>query len=404
MSELRRAITLPLLVFYGLGTVIGAGIYVLVGKVAVRAEAFAPLAFLVAAFVAGLSALCFAELSARLPRAGGEASFVDHAFGRRWLSIVTGVVVMLTGVVSAATLAEGFAGYFRQLWEVPHWAIVVTVIVAMTALAIKGIAESVWIASIITLTEIGGLLFVLTMLGIDLPEAAERGRGLAAVRWWPTSLEAWAGIGTASFVAFYAFIGFEDMVNVAEEVRRPAWTMPRAIGLVMLVVTVLYLATAWLALAHSTPEALGEAEAPLVHLLSRQGAWAETLITAVGLVAVINGALVQIVKTSRVIYGMADQGLFFPVFARVWSRTRTPVLATLLVGAVIVGLALWLPLTTLAELTSFLILLVFLVIDVGLFVLKRREPTEGFAVPMALPLVGAGACLAMIAMRIAMLF
>lgn len=397
-TELKRTITLPLLTFYGLGTVIGAGVYVLIGEVAGSAGAFAPLAFLMAALVAALSALAFAEFAARKPRSGGEVAYVQHAFGSGRLSVLVGLVVMLTGIVSAATLADGFAGYFREFWAVPHNGAVAGVLAAMTLLAIWGISQSVWTATLITLLEVGGLVFVLALLGTDMPA-----QGFAAVRWWPDSLAAWSGVAVAAFIAFYAFIGFEDMVNVAEEVKEPEKAMPWAIAMVMVSVTVIYLAISVMALAHVSPEALAGSDAPMTYLLREQGGWATTLITAVSLVAVINGALVQVIMASRVLYGMANQGLIWSGFSKVAERTRTPVRSTVAVGVVVLILAVSLPLSTLAQITSFLILLVFITVNIGLFVVKRREPAEGFAVPQWWPLAATAACVGMLLIRLYML-
>jgi len=211
-DKLERTLNLPLLTLYGLGTVIGAGIYALVGEIAGAAGYGAPLAFLMAAVVAGFSACSFAELAARFPQAAGAALYVRRGFGSRRLALAVGLLVALAGVVSAAALVNGFTGYLTSY------------------LAVPSTAESVAVAATITVVEAGGLLVV---IGVGLPELA------ALPDRWTEFLPAPAGTAGATAVlfgvtlAFYAFIGFEDMVDVAEEVKAVRRTMPRAILLTL---------------------------------------------------------------------------------------------------------------------------------------------------------------------------
>ena len=235
--ELKRSLSLPLITFYGLGTIIGAGIYVLIGEVAGRAGMYAPFAFLLAAVVAAFSAFAYAELSARYPLSAGEAIYVKEAFHRRWLTIATGWSVVLIGTVSAAALANGFIGYLRLFVRLPNWLAISLLVVGLGLLAAWGISQSVWVATIITLVELGGLLIVLFV--------ARDGLAVLPQRWGelipPPTADVWTGIALGGFLAFYAFIGFEDMVNVAEEVKNPRRNLPLAIILALCVSTLLYM-------------------------------------------------------------------------------------------------------------------------------------------------------------------
>ena len=244
MSEqrgLKRAVSLPLLVAYGVGTMVGGGFYALLGRMAHHAQMQVPIAILVAAAVALLTALSFGELSSRLPFSAGESRYVDEAFGRKWFSILVGWGVIATGVVSAATLSRAFAGFFQDLFPEPAFPIpaamtIAVLVVALTAVAIRGILESVWVATVITVIEVGGLFWVLSANADSLTTFAQRLPDLAPGMSWMQ----WSGIFVASFLAFYAFIGFEDMVNQAEEVKNPRRNLPRGIIYALVITTVLY--------------------------------------------------------------------------------------------------------------------------------------------------------------------
>lgn len=220
MTTLNRTLELPLLTLYG------AGIYVLIGKVAAQAGLYAPLAFILAAVVAFFGGLSFAALSSRFPQSAGEAAYVQAAFNWRWLSVGVGLLVILTGVVSAATMAKGFVGYLTQFIESPTVVIITTFVVLLTGLAIWGVTQAVWATVTLTLIEVGGILWVILANSHELP---------AFVADWPQTLPSigdfsvLSGLFMATFLAFYAFIGFEDMVNMAEETKNPQQTLPKAI-------------------------------------------------------------------------------------------------------------------------------------------------------------------------------
>jgi APA family basic amino acid/polyamine antiporter len=367
---LKRAFNLSLLTFYGMGTILGAGIYVLLGEVAASAGMATPFAFLLAAILATFSALSYAELSARFPISAGEAIYVQQAFGRRGLSRLIGLLVVAIGVVSSATLVRGFVGYFQLFVPMTDWQIICLLVLLLGALAIKGITESAWVAAATTLVELTGLLLILAEAGENLatlparlPEMLPGGENITVF-----------GIVAGAFVAFYAFVGFEDIVNVAEEVKRPAHTLPRAVILSLIITTTLYLLISTVAVLTVTPAELAASAAPLA-LVYEQATGREPLfITAVGLAAVINGALIQIIMASRVLYGMARQGWLPAPLAEVNATTRTPLLTTLLMITLILIAALWLPLLTLAEITSLITLFVFAVVNLSLWRVKAKAP------------------------------
>jgi APA family basic amino acid/polyamine antiporter len=394
---LKRALSLPLITFYGLGTIIGAGIYVLIGEVAARAGLFTPIAFLVAAVIATFTALSYAELSSRLPRSGGEAIYIQAAFHRRRLSMATGWGVVAIGVVSSATLANGIVGYLNLFVPIPAALAVGGLVVILGLVAAWGITESVWLATLTSLLEIGGLIYVLISAGGNLADLPSRWHELLP----PFSGAAWSSIFVGAFLAFYAFIGFEDMVNVAEEVVDAPRQMPRAIIIALLVSTLLYLGVALVAVLAMPVERLAASPAPLAAVLTAAGHESPLFIGAISLVAVVNGALIQIIMASRVLYGMGHAGLAAAALAKVHPRTRTPLRATALVTAAILILALWLPLATLAQMASFVTLSIFAAVHLALLQLKRQkiQSTGTVAYPIWVPAVGAAMCLIFIAFQ-----
>ena len=386
MSEtgLKRQLGLLVVSFYGLGTIIGAGIYVLVGKVAGAAGLYLPLSFLVAGVIATFTAFSYAELSARFPQSAGSALYVFKASRKVWPAQALGLLVVLTGVISAATIARGFVGYLQLFVAVPGPLAVVLLLVLLSAIACWGITESAWTVSVVTLIELFGLLYVVT-IGLQAPQV----NALPDLMHWPDSGQ-WLGIGLGAAIAFYAFIGFEDMVNIAEEVRNPQRTMPLAITLALFAATGLYALIAWVALRSSTPAVLADSAAPLASIVARAG-HDPGFIGLISLFAVVNGALVQLIMASRLLYGLAKKGMLPAALARLHPQRRTPILATLLVAVVMVVFALTMPLTALARLTSAVMLVVFCVVNVSLIVIRRRDglpPAGAISLPLALPWAG----------------
>lgn len=395
-TALKRSLSLPVTSFYGIGTIIGAGIYVLVGKVGAVAGLFLPYAFFLAGVIAAFTAFSYAELSSRFPHSAGSAAYIHEAWHRRWLVQLAAVLVATTGIVSAATMANGFVGYLGLFIQIPDYLAIIALIAVMTLIAVWGIKESALAVTLITLIEAAGLLFVIYV-----------SRGATAVQAWPQIFAvpgpgAWPGLLVGSFLAFYAFIGFEDMVNLAEEVRNPRKTLPRAILIAIAVSTLLYMAVAALAVRTIPVEVLAQSEAPLASIVTNAG-YSPALIGVVSMFAVVNGALVQIIMASRLLYGIAKKGMAPRIFARVSTRTQTPVVTTPLVGAMILGFALWLPLTVLAQVTAFIMLVIFSLVNISLIAVKMRgaKADKGsISYPTWIPLIGFLLCFALIVFQL----
>ena len=397
--QLRRRLSLLQIVLYGLGTTVGAGIYLLIGEVSGLAGMAAPSAFLVASVLAAFTALSFGELVSRFPQSAGEAAYVAEGWGRRDLAMVVGLAVAIAGSVSAAAMAVGFAGYLTEFVEWPKVLVVTAFVIIMVAISAWGIGESVTAAGVFTLIEVGGLLAVIWLARGSFAQLPER---------WPEllpafELEAWRGVAAASLLTFYAYLGFEDMVNVAEEVKGVRRTLPLAIGITLVVTTGIYVLLAVAAVLTATPGELAASRAPLAFLYERATGSPPTGIAIVGILAVVNGALIQMIMASRVLYGLAARGHLPSRLAMVSARTGTPLQATFVVGAIVLALALWFPLAPLAEGTSIVTLLIFVAVNLALWRIKGRAETAppAFVVPRWVPLVGAGTSGGLLIIRLA---
>lgn len=384
-TELRRAISLPFLTFYGLGTILGAGIYVLVGKVADVAGMYTPLAFVIAALLAVLTGLSYTELAARFPKSAGQAVYVERGLGVRALALLVGWLVVAIAIVSGSAIVNGFVGYLSVFVSIERGQVLTILVLALGALAAWGIRESVAAASVITLIEVAGLLLIIIVAAPALAALPARLDELVP----PADAQVWQSILLGAFLAFYAFIGFEDIVTAAEEVPDPVRTLPSAILIAIALSTALYLGVARVAVFAVTPHELAASDAPLALVYERATGGTPALIGAISLCAVVNGALVQIILASRMLYGMSREGWHYAGFGRVHPRTRTPLLATAAVTAALLFLALWFPLVTLATAASFMVLVLFVLMNWSLVRIKRRDPHPGVrTVPMWVPVAG----------------
>lgn len=396
--QLKRRLGLPLLVLYGTGITIGAGIYVLIGAVAGHAGVYAPWSFLLAATVMGFTVASYIELSTRYPVSAGEAAYVRAAFQSRLLSTMTGLLTVVIAVVSSAAVALGSAGYIQQFIDLPRSLIVIVLVVGLGAVAAWGILESVIVASVFTLIEAGGLIAIIAVaVYTDVPIVA------ALVNTPPLETGALSGIAFGSLLAFFAFIGFEDLANVVEEAKDPRRDIPRAMVLTLLISTILYVVVAAVAVSAVSIEQLSLSPAPLSLVFRKIAGVSPATISAIAIVATLNTILAQMTMAARVIYGLARDGDLPKILARVRPRTGTPLVATVLIVASIIPLALVVSFAWLAESTSLATLAVFALVNLALLRLRFRQvksEAPHVAVPIWVPAVGLATCVAMIASSI----
>ena len=389
---LRRSIRLTPLIFYGVGTMVGSGFYALIGRVAGLAGPSTPVALGLSGLLALLSAASFAELSSRFPVSAGEVHYVERGFRVRSLAITVGWLVILTGVVSAATLSVATIGFLQDFVRVPDTLGTIVLVLAMGLVAGWGIGESVGVVFTITMIEVGALVYVGTVGGSVLLELPGRFGEIVP----SADGGLWMGVFSGMFLAFYAFIGFEDLVNIAEEVERPRRNLPIAIIVGVIATTLLYIWVALVAVLTVAPADLAASNTPVARIMSDHGSSTTTALGVVSLLTGVNGALVQIIMAARVAYGMARKEQAPGWLARVHPVTRTPLLATAVMTVVIAILAVFFPLTTLARSTSTVILVIFTLVNLSLWRVKKSEPDpdgEGPRFPRWLPLVGAVSCI-----------
>lgn len=401
MATLRRTIGPFQLTLYGLGSMLGSGIYGLIGQAAGQTGNAVWLAFLVAMVAALLTALSYASLGSRYPRAGGAAYVTERAFGMPLLSFVVGLAVVCSGLTSIATQSQVFAVNLAALIGLPLlpvWAIAIGFLLIITGLVLRGIRESMWVNVVCTVIEATGLLLVIAV-GIPFWGSVDL-------------LETPAGIGgdgilvlviQGAVLTFFAFIGFEDTLNVAEECRDPQRTIPLALVSAMFLGALIYVAVAITAVSVVPWQELADAPAPLAEVMARAApAFPALVLTGITLFAVGNTALVNYVTSSRMVYGMASQGLLPKALSEVHPRTQTPHMATVALLVVLLPLAFFGSIAELASATVLMLLVVFAIVNGALFLLQgRKDEARGkFEVPRWVPALGALVCIGLIGVRV----
>lgn len=400
--KLRRTVGTTLLTLYGVGNIVGAGVYVLVGKIAEPAGYLSVLAFLVAALVAFCAALCYAELAARFPVSAGISVYLHEAFRAKRLATVVGLLLVSAGMISTATLLKGFSGYFTSIVPVDPRIAIAAVVTILLIVMLRGIKESVGAAALLTVIEVGGLLFLISAILLADPGVVTRYGESFTQALGAVDGMALAGVLAASLIAFYAFIGFEDMVNIAEEVKKPQTAYPRAILIAMVAVTILYVAVAVVTLGVLPPKVLGESTAPLADAYTAATGRSAAIIVAVSLVATLNGVIVNVIMGSRFLYGLASRQWIVPWFGKV-SRRHVPANGLVVVALSAALCAMLFPIEHLAQVTSLLLLFVFLAVNTSLIVIRRRDAEQERKLrisPRFIPWLGAVASAALLAIQL----
>ncbi|WP_435255874.1 APC family permease [Streptomyces althioticus] len=390
-TALKRALTTPLLYFFILGDVLGAGVYVLVGQVAADAGGAVWVPLVVALLLALLTAASYAELATKYPRAGGASHYATRAFGP-FAGFVAGFCMLAAGIVSVAALARGFGGDYLSAFVTLPVALVAVVFLALLALVnARGIKESTRANVVATVVEVGGLA-VVVVLGAWLLLRGDGDLGRLTDLGTPEKGAA-AAVLSGSVLAYYSFVGFETSVNVAEETRNPRRSYPRALFGALATAGAVYVLVGLAASAAVPTAQLAGSSGPLLEVVKEAGGVPPKLFSAIALVAVANGALLTGIMSSRLAYGMAKDGLLPGALTKVLPGRRTPWAAI----AVTTGLAILLALTgsvaTLASTLVLLLLIVFLLVNTAVLVL-RRDPgeTDHFRTPVVLPVLGIASC------------
>jgi APA family basic amino acid/polyamine antiporter len=401
--KLERSVTLWQITLYGLGSMLGAGIYGLIGQAAGQLGSAVWMAFIVSMIAAMLTGLSYANIVSRYPKAGGAAYVTQRAYMIPLLSYVVGLTVVCSGLTSIATQSNVVAESIIKLFglSLPVWVLAIGFLMFIGGILLRGIKECMWFNALCTVIEASGLLIVIAAgIGywgeqnlLEFPaEASHNGdMGVIAIL-----------IMQGAVLTFFSFIGFEDMLNVAEEVKDAKRNMPLAIIMAMLAATVIYMAVAITAVSVMHYSELPKALA-LVAVVEKAWPWFPPIILSViTIFAVSNTALVNWVMGSRLLYGMSRQGLMPEGLGKVNASRRTPHVAIGAIFCIVVVLALIGDIKALAASTVLLLLTVFTVVNVALVILKQREPTpEGtFEVPVFVPMLGAAVCSSLIVVRL----
>jgi amino acid transporter len=391
---LKRAISRNMLLLFVVGDVLGAGIYALVGTIGDRVGGAIWASFLVAIVLAFFTAVAYAELVTKYPRAAGAALYVNKAFGLPFVTFMVAFAVMCSGLGSASTLARAFGGdYLAEFVSVPTVAVAFVFLLVVAAINARGIGESVKVNVGFTLVELSGLLLVVVIGGAALLDGVgDPGRALEIKAGEAMLPAIMAGAG----LAFYAMIGFEDSVNVAEEAREPERSYPRALFGGLLIAGLVYLAVSVVASMAVPTEKLAASDGPLLEVVQLGPLAVNTkLFAAIALFAVANSALINMIMASRLLYGMSAQGIVPGAFSRVLPGRRTPWVAIAFTTALAMILVSTGDLSTLADMTVLLLLIVFALVNVSVLVLRRdRVEHEHYRAPTVLPVIGAAISIA----------
>ncbi|MBC6447246.1 APC family permease [Actinokineospora xionganensis] len=396
--ELKRVIGPGLLLLFVVGDIIGTGVYALTGTVAGKVGGALWLPFLIAFLVAFLTAFSYLELVGKYPRAAGAALYTHRAFKIQFLTFMVAFAVMSSGITSAASAAQAFGNtYLRKLMgdslTIPTVWIAVGFILLLAAVNFRGVAESLWANVVLTMIELSGLLIVIVIGFYAITQGqGEPGRLLEIDTANQTPFIA---VTSATALAFFAMVGFEDSVNMAEECREPVRIFPKAMLIGMGVAATIYVLVALTSSLLLPANELSAAKSDALLRVVSVGApdfplWVFALI---GLLAVINSALINMLMASRLVYGMANERIIPRAFGTVHPFRRTPWVSILFTSLIAVGLVASVDITLLGGTTSLLLLLVFTVVNVAVLVL-RKDPVahKHFRAPTIVPVIGAVTC------------
>jgi APA family basic amino acid/polyamine antiporter len=395
-GTLQRSLSLTQLIFYGVGTIVGAGIYTIIGAAAGVVGATVWVSMLLAAMAAFLVALSYAELISAFPKAGAEYHFLRAGFpGLRVLSFAAGLFIMLNAAASSAAVSLAFGGYLRVFWEVPAWTIALALLCVCTLVNIAGIRQATWLTVTLICIEVGGLLLLIGggLLTLDLFEAITPPRAGEA-----------AAIFSGAALVFFIYVGFEDVANLSEEAKAPKRDVPRALLASTVITSIIYLFVAWAMLAAVEPAVLARSESPLTEAGRRIAPWVGTTLAVTALFATASTALIVLISISRLIFGMAREGDMPAVLARTATRRKTPWAAALALFAFACGLLPLGDVRIIASISSLGILLVFVGVQAALLRLRFTQPDlkRPFRVPLNIgrvplpPVLGIAICLALI--------
>lgn len=384
---LMRALGLGALIIYGVGDILGAGIYAIVGKIAGHAGSLAWLSFSIAMGVVFLTALSYSELGSRFPKSGGVSIYIQEAFGCKWLSLFAGLLLLSATILSMSTLSQAFVGYVGAFgFPFPHWFSVSSFFIMLLLINLRGIRQSSIANIVSTAVEVSGLLIVLVCGFLYLSKSNNQ-----SVITPPAAMPNIRDVFQGAALAFFAFTGFEDLANVAEETIQPERNLPRAILSSLGIAGLLYLGVSWMATAIIPGSELSQSNAPLLDVVSKSyPAMPSYLFSVIAIFAVSNSALLNYITASRLLYGMSNTNLLPKFLQAVHRKYHTPYVAILVIFPLVLVIGLIGTLGELASSTSAIVLTVFSFSSIALIKIKLKNK-EGktnskiFRIPMFVP-------------------
>lgn len=409
--ELKRVMGPRLLLLFIIGDILGTGIYAVTGDVAAQVGGVVWLPFLVAFLVASITATSYLELVTKYPKAGGAAVYVHKAFGLHFVTFVVCFTVMCSGITSASTASRAFAANLEAMVNVvradwfggtaAEFADAFTTVLALgfillvAVINLRGVAEGVYTNIVLTMVELSGLLIVI-LVGVFALTQGQADFSRVVLFDTPEDRSVFVAVTAGTSLAFFAMVGFEDSVNMAEETKEPERTFPKIMLSGLTITGLIYILVSITAIALVPAGELGEGDAPLLKVV-QAGAPnfpVDQVFPLISMFAVGNSALINMMMASRLLYGMAKQHVLPPVLGRVLPQRRTPWVAVLFSTALAFGLIVFVgQVARLGGTTALLLLAVFAVVNVCCLVL-RRDAVEHrhFRAPTALPVLGALSC------------
>ena len=404
-GELKRVMGPKLLLLFIVGDILGTGVYALTGDVAAEVGGAAWAPFLVAFIVAGLTAFSYLELVTKYPAAGGAATFVHKAFGIHFLTFIVAFAVICSGITSASTASSAFAGFLRDGlvadWDAGSTPLLVVALCFMAVVALinlRGVGESVKANVVLTLVELSGLLMII-FIGLYAVTQGNADFSRVVVFESPSDQNTFFAVTTATALAFFAMIGFEDSVNMAEETKNPSRDFPRMMLTGLGIAAVIYTLVSITAVALvPVGQLVGGEQSALTQVVAvgAPGLPFDRIFPWIGMFAVANTALINMLMASRLIYGMAKQQVLPPVLGRVSGR-QTPWVAIIFTTLISFGLISYVSLDSespvvalLGGTTALLLLCVFVIVNAAVLTLRKdRVEHQHFVTPTVLPILGA---------------